>query len=127
MLILKQLKINNLKIDTYTKTILTIIAICLTVNMLKDYKLFPSAYANKISEKSSILDIESSSVMEVRIVDISTSKELNVNLKNISTYRPLPVNLKKIETSDKLQTNITEVGGKWTPHGGPLPVKVALN
>src|SRR5690554_2900204 len=112
-----------MKTDTYTKTILTIIAVCLTINVVKDFEIFPSAYAHNADNNTAVSNVEASSVMDVRLVDIRTSNELNVNLKNVSTYQPVPVNLKKIETSDKLQTNISEIGGRWMSHGGPVPVK----
>ncbi|SRX55004.1 hypothetical protein [Aequorivita sp. CIP111184] len=108
-----------MKIDTYTKTILTIIAICLTINVLKDFDIFPSAYAaEKIEYKPT------NEVMDVRLVDINTYDELNVNLKSVDTYDELKVNIKKIETTDKLDVNLDEIGGGWVSNGGPIPVKV---
>ncbi len=113
-----------MKTDMDTKTILTIIALWVTINVVKDFEIFPSAYAKSARENVNISNTESASVVDVRIVDIRTSNELNINLKNVSTSQPLPVNIKKIETSDKLQTNISEIGGRWMSHGGPLTVKV---
>lgn len=117
-----------MKTDQYTKFVLSVIAICLTINIVKDLNLVPAAYAKEVKEKNPIpigyklVPIESQ-VMDVRIVDINTSDELNVNLKSVSTYDPIKVNLKKIETSDKLDVNIKELGGQWIPYDG-LPVKV---
>ncbi|AFL81639.1 hypothetical protein Aeqsu_2179 [Aequorivita sublithincola DSM 14238] len=108
-----------MKTDNYTKTILTIIAICLTINVVKDFDVFPSAYASEKVETKPINE-----VMDVRLVDINTSDELNVNLKSVDTYDEVKVNLKKIETSDKLDVNLEEIGGGWVSNGGPIPVKV---
>ncbi|HPE82894.1 MAG TPA: hypothetical protein PLV43_04185 [Aequorivita sp.] len=108
-----------MKTDTYTKTILTIIAVCLTINVIKDFEIIPSVHA---SEKVGNTPV--SEVMDVRLVDINTYDELNVNLKSIDTYDEVKVNLKKIETSDKLDVNIDEIGGGWVSNGGPIPVKV---
>ena len=36
-----------MKFDLYTKSILTVIAICLTINVLKDFDIMPKAYANE--------------------------------------------------------------------------------
>ncbi|MRT16059.1 hypothetical protein F3C99_03710 [Vitellibacter sp. q18] len=108
-----------MKTDNYTKTILTIIAICLTINVIKDFELVPSAHASEIVENKPI-----SEVMDVRLVDINTYDELNVNLKSVDTYDEVKVNLKKIETSDELDVNIDEIGGGWVSNGGPIPVKV---
>ena len=35
-----------MKTDLYTKTILTVIAVCLTVNLLKEFEVIPTAKAN---------------------------------------------------------------------------------
>lgn len=117
-----------MKTDKYTKIVLTVIAICLTINIVKEFNLVPSAYANEVKNTTSVpvgykvVPIDNQ-VMDVRIVDINTSKEMNVNLKNVSTYDPIKVNLKKIETSDKLDVNLKELGGRWVSYG-PLPVKI---
>ena len=36
-----------MKLDLYTKSILTIIALCLTINVLKEFDIMPKAYANE--------------------------------------------------------------------------------
>lgn len=110
-----------MKTDNYTKIILTIIAICLTINVIKDFEIFPSAYAN---ETENVTEKPFSEVLDVRLVDINTYDELNVNLKSVDTYDEVKVNLKKIETSDELDVNIDEIGGGWVSNGGPIPVKV---
>lgn len=108
-----------MKSDNYTKTILTIIAICLTINILKDFGIIPTAYAGENKAVDPIND-----VLDVRLVDINTYDELNVNLKGVDTYDELKVNLKKIETTDELDVNLDEIGGGWVSNGGPIPVKV---
>ncbi|PXV69224.1 hypothetical protein CLV62_101493 [Dysgonomonas alginatilytica] len=35
-----------MKTDLYTKTILTVIAVCLTVNLLKEFEIIPAVQAN---------------------------------------------------------------------------------
>ena len=110
-----------MKTDNYTNTILTIIAICLTLNVLKDFEIFPSAYAG---ENDKIVAAPVSEVLDVRLVDINTYDELNVNLKGVDTYDEVKVNLKKIETTDELDVNLDEIGGGWVSNGGPIPVKV---
>jgi hypothetical protein len=117
-----------MKTDKYTKTILTIIAICLTINVVKDFEIFPAAYANA-PEKASEIPVgyklvPNNEVMDVRLVDINTYDELNVNLKSVDTYDEVKVNLKKIETTDELDVNIDEIGGGWVSNGGPIPVKI---
>lgn len=117
-----------MKTDNYTKTILTIIAICLTINVVKDFDIFPSAYANDSEKTSQIPDghkiVPENQVMDVRLVNINTSDELNVNLKSVDTYDELKVNVNKIETKDPLNVNLYSLGGSWISSGGPLPVKL---
>ncbi len=110
-----------MKTDNYTKTILTIIAICLTINVIKDFQIFPSAYA---SENENAVTKPVTEVLDVRIVDINTYDELNVNLKGVDTYDEVKVNLKSIETTDELDVNLDEIGGGWVSNGGPIPVKI---
>ena len=129
-----------MKTDLYTKSILTIIAVALTLTVLKDYQLFPSAFANTneterisrshISEEITdfenyrLVKMNDLNTMDVRIVDISTYDELNVNIKSIDSYDELKVNLKSIETTDELDINIDELGGRGVFSGQALPVKI---
>lgn len=117
-----------MKTDKYTKTILTIIAICLTINVMKDFEIIPSAYANETGNIPKIpvgyKVVPMNDVMDVRLVDINTYDELNVNLKSVDTYDEVKVNIKKIETTDELDVNLDEIGGGWVSNGGPIPVKV---
>lgn len=114
-----------MKTDLYTKTILTIIALCLVVNIIKEVDLVPSAYASEPTENPIPINIGTeSNVMDVRIVDINTYDELNVNLNGVSTSEEVKVNLKRIETTDELDVNLDEIGGGWVNHNGPIPVKM---
>ncbi|MFC7358548.1 hypothetical protein ACFQO1_12675 [Jejudonia soesokkakensis] len=118
-----------MKTDTYTKVILTIIAVCLTLNVLKDFEILPKAYATEFENNLEIpidyklVPVNASTTMDVRIVDIATYDELNVNLKSVDTYDEVKVNLKSIDTSDELDVNIDEVGGSYLGAGGAIKVK----
>jgi hypothetical protein len=118
-----------MKTDFYTKLILSIIAICLSINVLKDFDLFPSAYASEGANPGKttnykLVPVDDFNTIDVRIVDINTYDELNVNLKSIDTYDEMKVNIKSIETTDELDVNIDEIGGSFINSGGPLRVKV---
>lgn len=118
-----------MKTDRYTKVILTIIAVCLTLNIVKDLDIIPSAYAASTTIENPeveyhLVPVTPNQVMDVRIVDINTSDELNVNIKSVDTYDEFKVNLKSIDTTDELDVNIDEVGGSWVSSGGPIKVKV---
>ena len=119
-----------MKTDTYTKVILTVIALALTINVLKDFNVVPKAYANKntpnpeAETQYKLVPVGNMETLDVRIVDINTYDELNVNIKSIDSYDSMKVNLTNIETTDELDVNIDEIGGGWISHGGPIPVKV---
>ena len=114
-----------MKSDMYTKVILTIIAICLTINIIQEWKIIPEANASSTPETSKykLVPLDDSNTIDVRIVDINTYDELNVNLKSVDTYDEVKVNLKSIDTNDELDVNIDELGGTWVNPGGPLRVK----
>jgi len=119
-----------MKTDRYTKVVLTVIAICLTLQVAKEFDFMPKAYASSdptlpiTNSKYKLIEVDESNVMDVRIVDINTYDELNVNIKSVDTYDELKVNLKTIDTSDELDVNIDEIGGNWVSSGGPIPVKI---
>lgn len=119
-----------MKTDLYTKTILTIIAVCLTIIVLKDANFITSAYAseaNKLPETTTeykLVPINEFETLDVRIVDINTYDELNVNIKSIDSYDEMKVNINSIDTSDELDVNIDEIGGGYISHGGPIKVNI---
>ena len=116
-----------MKTDFYTKTILTIIAICLTINVVKELEIIPKAYASKntveTSENYKLVPISENNTLDVRIVDIDTYDELDVNIKGVDTYDELKVNINSIDTDDEIDVNIDEVGGQYVTHGGPIPIR----
>lgn len=114
-----------MKSDMYTKVILTIIAVCLTINVFNNWEIIPTAHASNTikTPKYKLIPFENNTI-DVRIVDINTYDELNVNLKSVDTYDEVKVNLKSINTSDELDINIDELGGSWINPGGPLRVKL---
>jgi hypothetical protein len=117
-----------MKTDMYTKVILTIIAVCLTINVVKEIDLVPTAIASEksntpeISTKYQLVPVSEMNTMDVRIVDINTYDELNVNIKSINSYDEMKVNIKSIDTQDELDVNIDEVGGSFVSSGGPIKV-----
>ena len=119
-----------MKADLYTKTILTVIAVCLTINVMKDVNLIPSAYASEtnttpeITTEYKLVPINESNTMDVRIVDINTYDELNVNLKGVQTSDELKVNIYSIDTTDELDVNLDEIGGGWINNGDAIKVKI---
>ena len=121
-----------MKTDRYTKVVLTIIAVCLSINTLSRMEIIPSAYANNPTDllinpetpRYGLVPLNEDGLIDVNIKDISTYDELNVNLKGIDTYEKMPVTIKGIDTSDELDVNLDEIGGGWISSGGPLKVQV---
>ena len=117
-----------MKTDTYTKAVLTIIAICLTINVVKDIDWIPTATASEkmlpseVTTKYQLVPVSEMNTIDVRIVDINTYDELNVNIKSIESYDEMKVNIKSIDTQDELDVNIDEVGGGFISSGGPIKV-----
>ncbi len=110
----REFKLSSMKTDLYTKAVLTIIAVCLTILVFKQFNIIPNAYAeipkNNLpvgnnyglvplnSDGSIDVNIKSNaSAIDVNIVDISTSDELDVNIDEVgrySTYGKVPVQIK---------------------------------
>lgn len=115
-----------MKTDTYTKTVLTIIAICLICLVFKNQDIVPTANANS-SKAASML---SSETVDVRIVGVSSytsipvklesgNSTMNVKITGVDTYNALPV---KIESTDKnIPVKINDIA---IYNLNPLPVKI---
>ncbi|WP_299214824.1 hypothetical protein [uncultured Aquimarina sp.] len=112
-----------MKTDSYTKAILTIIAVCLSIIVLKDINIIPKAYANNTTTSSNygIVPINDDGTITVKL---DTSDEIDVNIKGINTYDLLKVDINKVSTSDELNINIDEIGGSYVSSGGPIKVKI---
>lgn len=85
-----------MKTDVYTKVVLTVIAVCLAVIVVRDIDFVPSANAAKTP----------GDVMDVRIV-------------GYSGYNNIPVVIKDIDSRSAIKVNIA--GADW---GFKLPVKI---
>lgn len=101
-----------MKTDNYTKGVLTVIAICLTFNLLKDINVIPRAHASDPA-------FNSSQSMKYGLVPINADGSVNVHVKSAST---IDVDIVDISTSEEMDVNIDEVGGFST--FGTVPVKV---
>jgi len=97
-----------MKTDIYTKVVLTIIAIALSVIAVQNMSLVRPAHA---ADKKMVAD------------------EINVNIQKIggsSVYGALPVNLKEVGGSNfygNLPVNIKEVSGSSVSYNG-IPVNI---
>ena len=86
-----------MKTDLYTKTILTVIAVCLTVNLLKEFEVIPSAQANTtVTAPNPIPAPTQSNVVDVNITHIAGTKVVDNSYKSYFNLKDgLPVQIQK--------------------------------
>ena len=116
-----------MKTDLYTKSILTVIAVALSIIVLKDIDIIPKAHAS--SNTNTAISNSNYGLVPVNedgsiTVSFSPTEQLDVNIKNIDTYDEIRVDLYGISTTDELDVNLDEIGGGWISNGGPIPVKI---
>ena len=97
-----------MKTDLYTKTVLTIIAFCLVVIVIKDADIMPKAHA---ATPNTALPLG----VNYGLVPLNPDGSIDVNFPD-----KIDVNIVGINTWDELDVNIDEVGG--TTIRGYLPV-----
>ena len=116
-----------MKTDIYTKIILTVIAVNLTVLTLMKLNIVPEAFAVgagdypvagqamqygliPVNDDGSItVRLANSDEIDVNITDISTSDKLNVSIAEIDTWDNMNVTIKEIDTRDKMNVKLKEV------------------
>ncbi len=108
-----------MKTDTYTKAILTVIALCLSFEVFQELRIIPTAHANAFG--GSFLPLNDDGSLNVRWSD---NQEIDVVITGIETYDELEVEVTEISTREPIDVNIDEVGGGFISMGGPIKVKV---
>lgn len=98
--------------DTYTKSVLTVIAVCLCLLTIQQIGLIPTANASG----SRVLPLGNISLLPVDV-----DGEVKVRLMNNSK---VDVNITGIRTYDELSINLDEIGGYSVGSGDPIRVKV---
>tara|TARA_R110002153_G_scaffold28549_2_gene87895 strand:- start:8 stop:328 length:321 start_codon:yes stop_codon:yes gene_type:complete len=73
-----------MKTDTYTKIVLTVIAVCLFVSTFTPYDFIDKAHADEIDHITEILNKPT----EVKIVSVDPSVIIGVNVKEINSQTP---------------------------------------
>jgi len=94
-----------MKLDLYTKSILTVIAICLTINVLKDFDIMPKAYASeRLKNEPNLLPNKNYGLIPVNAdgtidVNIKTSSTMDVNIVEVDRFAfrfcTVPVEIEK--------------------------------
>ncbi|MEN7549440.1 hypothetical protein AAG747_16070 [Rapidithrix thailandica] len=105
-----------MKVDKYTKVLLTVIAVNLSILTLKNLEIFPKAYANKPANT-----LKTPVNTNYGLVPLNEDGSITVRL---SDYDKVNVNIVGIETDDEMEVNIDEIGGGFVRHGGPVPVVI---
>ncbi|WP_185154987.1 hypothetical protein [Dysgonomonas sp. HDW5B] len=71
-----------MKTDLYTKTVLTVIAVCLTVNLLKEFEIVPTAKASTATDQTSQPTAIKNETVDVNISQIGGVPITNHNPRN---------------------------------------------
>ncbi len=110
-----------MKADTYTKVVLTIIAISLIFLVFEQLSWPGPAYAAPKDARYGLVPLNPDGSITVRL---SPLDELDVNIKGVDTSDELNVEISGVDTSDELPVNIDEVGGSSISSGGPISVRM---
>lgn len=105
-----------MKIDTFTKVLLAVIAVNLSILTINNLELLPKAYANE-----PLNNLEAAPTINYGLVPVNEDGTISVKL---STHNAIDVNIIGVNTSDELDVNIDEIGGAYVSRGGPIVVKV---
>ena len=103
-----------MKIDRFTKVILTVIALNLTLLTLSSVDIFPTANANGSAKGIS-------PQINYGLIPLNDDGSITVKFERGSE---LDINITGIETTDELDINIDEIGGGYVSSGGPIEVEI---
>lgn len=105
-----------MKADTFTKIVLTVIAVNLTILTVKNLDFIPKAYANEPTN-----NLELAPNVNYGLVPLNEDGTISVKL---SAYDEIDVNIVGVNTNDELDVNIDEIGGGYVSHGSPISVEI---
>lgn len=105
-----------MNVDRFTKIVLTVIAVNLTILTITSLDIIPKAHANKTSS-----NLELNPNINYGLVPLNEDGTISVKL---SAFDEVNVNIVGISTNDELDVNIDEIGGGYVSHGGPVSVKI---
>ncbi len=105
-----------MKIDTFTKIVLTVIAVNLTIGTVRNLDLIPKAHADEPTNNFNLAPN-----VNYGLVPLNEDGTISVKL---NASNEIDVNIVGIDTSDELDVNIDEIGGGYVSHGGPISVEI---
>ena len=103
-------------VDKFTKIVLTVIAVNLTISTVKSVDIIPKAYAHE-----SLDNLELIPNINYGLVPLNEDGTISVKL---SASDEIDVNIVGVKTNDELDVNIDEIGGGYVSYGGPISVEV---
>ena len=108
-----------MKIDLYTKTVLTVIAICLLLIIAGQWNIIPDLKAAEKTDNRAM-------PAHYGLVPLNEDGTIDVNVVKISTYDELEVDIREIGGSSvnyELPVDIKKVGGSTTYSEIPVKIK----
>ncbi|MFP9115991.1 hypothetical protein ACLI1A_18785 [Flavobacterium sp. RHBU_3] len=105
-----------MKTDRYTKIVLTIIAVCLAINVLQNINIIPSAYAASGNTKP----LSVPGTPQYGLVPLNADGSITVKL---AENNPMEVKIVGISTYDEMPVNLKEIDGR-SLFNGIVPVKI---
>ena len=105
-----------MKADTFTKIVLTVIALNLSILTISNLDLIPKAYAIEPTN-----NLKPSAGLDYGLVPLNEDGTISVRLSNSDE---IDVNIIGIDTYDELDVNIDEIGGKYLSYGSAISVKI---
>ena len=91
-----------MKTDRYTKVILTVIAVCMVINVIEKIDLIPKAYAYEAEAKLPVT-APVPETPKYGLIPLNEDGSINVTMK---TTAPMDVNIVGIRTYDNLDVNV---------------------
>ena len=112
-------------VDTYTKGMLTIIALCLVILTVGHLGLSPNTInpldTPGANMKYGLVPLNDDGSITVKM---STGDRMDVSIVDINTYDELRVEINGVNTSDELPVNIDEVAGSSVYSSDGIPVHI---
>jgi len=108
-----------MKTDFYTKAVLTVIALCLSFQVIQEIQLIPTVNAGGYN--TPLLPLNEDGSLNVRWSD---NQEIDVVISGVDTYDELKVEVSEVSAREPIDINIDEVGGSFVPMSGPIKVKL---
>lgn len=112
----RNIKYSIMKLDKFTKVLLTVIAVNLTFITVKSLDLVPGVYAHDLSD-------EPAHIPDVRYGLVPVNEDGSINVRLISAGE-IDVNIVDISTYDKLSVHLESAERYLLRYAGPLDVRV---